>query len=387
MGNARAYAATLATLEARRALALTAALAATGGNLMQRIRRLTMESRSSQPSVAPAFSAALLLVIFAAALTALPAKLPKLRHAAAPARLAPAVAIPQEPAVKASKPYQKWLKEDVVYIITAEERAAFGKLTTDEEREEFIAEFWLRRGLPVKEEHYRRIAYANQHFSADIPGWKTDRGRIYITYGPPDEIDDHSSGGNYQRPAEEGSGTVSTYPFQQWRYRYIEGVGNNIIVEFVDRLSNGDFRMTTDPAEKEKTPVPYKKWINQDVAYIITSEERAAFQKLTADQERENFIEAFWKRRDPSPGTEENEYREEHYRRIAYVNELSTSISRRGFRGARRIWAACISSTDLRMLSRQWAPRQSPGPTGTSTASARTLLWYSRTRGEMANFA
>jgi GWxTD domain-containing protein len=327
MGNARAYAATLATLEARRALALTAALAATGGNLMQRIRRLTMESRSSQPSVAPAFSAALLLVIFAAALTALPAKLPKLWHAAAPARLAPAVAIPQEPAVKASKPYQKWLKEDVVYIITAEERAAFGKLTTDEEREEFIAEFWLRRGLPVKEEHYRRIAYANQHFSADIPGWKTDRGRIYITYGPPDEIDDHSSGGNYQRPAEEGSGTVSTYPFQQWRYRYIEGVGNNIIVEFVDRLSNGDFRMTTDPAEKEKTPVPYKKWINQDVAYIITSEERAAFQKLTADQERENFIEAFWKRRDPSPGTEENEYREEHYRRIAYVNEhFSTGI-------------------------------------------------------------
>ena len=102
-----------------------------------------------------------------------------------------------------------------------------------------------------KEEHYRRIAYANEHFASGIPGWKTDRGRIYITYGPPDEIEDHSSGGSYERPPEEGGGETSTYPFQQWRYRYIEGVGTNIIIEFVDPTMSGEFHMTMDPSEKD----------------------------------------------------------------------------------------------------------------------------------------
>ncbi len=102
-----------------------------------------------------------------------------------------------------------------------------------------------------KEEHYRRIAYANEHFASGIPGWKTDRGRIYITYGPPDEIEDHSSGGFYERPPEEGGGETSTFPFQQWRYRYIEGIGNNIIIEFVDPTMSGEFRMTMDPSEKD----------------------------------------------------------------------------------------------------------------------------------------
>jgi GWxTD domain-containing protein len=155
-------------------------------------------------------------------------------------------------------PYKKWLQEDVVYIITDEEKTAWKRLATDEEREQFIEQFWLRRDPTpdtaeneFKEEHYRRIAYANERFASGIPGWKADRGRIYITYGPPDEIEDHSSGGTYERPPEEGGGTTSTYPFQQWRYRYIEGVGTNIIIEFVDPTMSGEFRMTMDPSEKD----------------------------------------------------------------------------------------------------------------------------------------
>ena len=155
-------------------------------------------------------------------------------------------------------PYKKWLNEDVVYIITDEERQAFKRLNTDEEREQFIEQFWLRRDPTpdteeneFKEEHYRRIAYANEHYASGIPGWKTDRGRIYITYGPPDEIDSHPSGGSYERPIEEGGGETSTCPFEDWRYRYIEGIGNDVNIEFVDPTMTGEYHMTMDPTEKD----------------------------------------------------------------------------------------------------------------------------------------
>src|SRR6266581_373541 len=155
-------------------------------------------------------------------------------------------------------PYKKWLNEDVVYIITDEERQAWKRLATDEEREQFIEQFWLRRDPTpdtveneFKEEHYRRIAYTNENFASGIPGWKADRGRIYITYGPPDEKETHPSGGTYERPSEEGGGTTSTFPFETWRYRYIEGVGTDIIIEFVDPTMSGEYRMTMDPSEKD----------------------------------------------------------------------------------------------------------------------------------------
>jgi GWxTD domain-containing protein len=155
-------------------------------------------------------------------------------------------------------PFRKWLNEDVTYIITDEERTAFKRLSTDEEREQFIEQFWLRRDPTpdsteneYKEEHYRRIAYTNERFASGIPGWKTDRGRIYITFGPPDEIEDHPSGGSYQRPIEEGGGTTSTYPFAKWRYRWIENVGTDVIIEFVDPTMTGEYRMTMDPSEKD----------------------------------------------------------------------------------------------------------------------------------------
>src|ERR1700722_17257329 len=155
-------------------------------------------------------------------------------------------------------PYKQWLNEDVVYIISPSERQAFLQLETNEEREQFIEQFWLRRSatpdLPdndFKEEHYRRIAYANEHYASGIPGWKTDRGRMYIMWGPADEVESHPTGGTYDRPMEEGGGTTSTYPWETWRWRYLEGIGENVILEFVDPSGSGEFHMTMDPSEKD----------------------------------------------------------------------------------------------------------------------------------------
>ncbi|PYT69618.1 MAG: GWxTD domain-containing protein [Acidobacteria bacterium] len=154
--------------------------------------------------------------------------------------------------------YKQWLNEDVAYIITPEERNAFLQLETNEEREQFIEQFWLRRSsnpdLPdndFKEEHYRRIAYANEHFASGIPGWKTDRGRMYIMWGRPDEIESHPTGGTYDRPMEEGGGSTTTYPWETWRWRYLEGIGENIILEFVDPSGSGEYHLTMDPSEKD----------------------------------------------------------------------------------------------------------------------------------------
>ncbi len=155
-------------------------------------------------------------------------------------------------------PWKKWMNEDVVYIITDQEKTAFKRFKTDEEKQQFVESFWQRRDPTpdteeneYKEEHYRRIAYANDHYASGIPGWKADRGMIYIKYGPADEIESHPSGGSYQRPYEEGGGQTSTYPFEQWRYRYLDGIGTNIIIEFVDTTMTGEYHMSMDPTEKD----------------------------------------------------------------------------------------------------------------------------------------
>jgi len=154
--------------------------------------------------------------------------------------------------------YKKWLQQEVSYIITPEEEAAFKQLATDEERDNFIEQFWLRRDPTpdtveneFKEEHYRRIQYANERFAAGVPGWKTDRGMIYIKFGKPDEIESHPMGGPYQRPAEEGGGSTSTYPFEVWRYRYIPGIAQEVLIEFVDECGCGAYQMTADRSKKD----------------------------------------------------------------------------------------------------------------------------------------
>jgi GWxTD domain-containing protein len=179
-------------------------------------------------------------------------------------QLAPASPQKQEPKRKGKQEgtradyFKKWLNEDTVYIISDEEKSVFKNLQSEEEKESFIEQFWLRRDPDprtseneFKEEHYRRIVYANERYASGIPGWKTDRGRIYITFGPPAEIESHPSGGSYNREIYEGGGTTSTFPFERWRYRHIDGIGDDIEIEFVDKSMSGEYRMAMSPDEKD----------------------------------------------------------------------------------------------------------------------------------------
>ena len=234
-GDAYQYALALAALEETRWGASEPALAATGGNLVKRIHRLLYPMNKTNSTLTPLLSVGLLMMATSVALIAWQEKAP-----------------PVLAQVTQQSPYVKWLNEEVVYIITDPERAAFQQLTTDDERSQFIQQFWLRRdptpGTPeneFKEEHYRRIAYANDHFSTQtgMAGWKTDRGRIYIHFGPPDELETHPAG---DRP----------FPFERWRYRWIQNLGADVNMEFEDRTSNGEFRMTLDPAQAIRTSEP-----------------------------------------------------------------------------------------------------------------------------------
>jgi GWxTD domain-containing protein len=310
-GDPQEYAATLAALEEYRQTGKEPALAATGGNLMKRIRRLLKQPERPRAALTPVLSAGLIVLSMGLAM-AYQVKQTNVIGLGQPERNAPAVArksvvaampkaektvvllaqansqttaaperqrrstaelqafqtnqgtvtplSPEEHAALLRDPYAtKWLTQDVAYIITQEERAAFLNLTSDEEREHFVEQFWMRRdptpgtdSNEYKQEHYRRIAYTNQRFAdRTTSGWKTDRGRIYISFGPPDEIDSHPSGGKYTRPAEQGGGEAMVAPFEQWRYKWIQGVGENVVIEFVDLALNGEFHMTMDPREKE----------------------------------------------------------------------------------------------------------------------------------------
>ena len=130
----------------------------------------------------------------------------------------------------------------------------------NEEREQFIEAFWQRRDPTpdtveneFKEEHYRRIAYANERFSSGIPGWRTDRGRMYIMWGPPDQLESHTQGELYNRPMQEGGGQTTTYAYEDWTYHCYgkRGSGQNITIEFVDPTGTGEISyITLDPGEK-----------------------------------------------------------------------------------------------------------------------------------------
>ena len=257
-GDRFAYAAALTALEQNRGAVREAVLAATGGSLVKRVRRLLVQPEGPRATLTPVFSAAILTTTLATVMAAWQSPAPP-RPPAPPVPPSPSVPVrllaqaQQAPSpAPAAAPYTKWVTEDVAYIIRDDERAAFKRLQSDPEREHFIEQFWLRRdptpGTPeneFKEEHYRRIAYANEHFSAGIPGWKTDRGRIYITYGPPDEKESHPAGN-----------ATSAVPNEQWLYHLIAGVGTNVIIEFVDPDKTGEYRMTMDPNEKDADAPP-----------------------------------------------------------------------------------------------------------------------------------
>jgi GWxTD domain-containing protein len=226
-GDAREYAVALAALEQTRWGASEIALAATGGNLVKRIRRLLIPTQGPSSALTPFVAAGILMITAAVGLTAWQAQAP-------------------QPAQKAeASPYTRWLQEDVAYIILPEERAAFLDLKTDDQRAAFVEQFWKHRDPTpdtpeneFKDEHYRRIAYSNLRFptATGKAGWKTDLGRIYIRFGPPDEIDDHSTGD-----------TAAKVPYIEWTYRWIEDIGTNVKMEFVDPSRTNDFQMTRDP--------------------------------------------------------------------------------------------------------------------------------------------
>lgn len=155
------------------------------------------------------------------------------------------------------KAYVEWIN-DVDPILTQSERDAWKKLATDDEREKFIEDFWHSRDRDpdteeneFKEQFYERIAYANEHFSSGKPGRMTDRGRIYIKFGKPDEIESHPAGGIYERPSWEGGGSTSTYPFEKWFYRHLPNVSSGVELEFVDPTGSGEYRLARNPDEKD----------------------------------------------------------------------------------------------------------------------------------------
>ncbi|HEX4543697.1 MAG TPA: GWxTD domain-containing protein [Candidatus Acidoferrum sp.] len=157
-----------------------------------------------------------------------------------------------------AEPDKNWIENEVPDIITEAERRAFRELGTEEEREQFIEIFWNNRNPgpesptnAFKEEHYRRLAYADEHFASGISGRKTDRGRIYIIWGPPDEIDSHPTGGTYERSPQQGGGSSTAYAWELWRYRRLEGIGENVEIEFVDPSGSGEYHITSDPCEKD----------------------------------------------------------------------------------------------------------------------------------------
>ena len=273
--SARTYAAALAALEEHRSSRAQLAIAATGGSLVKRIRRVLDQPETAASRVAPILSAALIIsIVTAGFLTARPHVAAESKPIRSVAPVRSPTAPPREPIVaqrggqrnsfppevRIQEFYQRWLDEDVAYIISNEERMAFSSLRTDPERDAFMEQFWRRRDPTpgtleneFKKEHYLRIGYANGKFmSASRAGWQTDRGRIYIQFGPPHEIESHPSGGTYNRPVEQGGGTTRTFPFEIWRYRYIQGIGNDVLIEFTDPTGTGEFTQTVDPAAKRE---------------------------------------------------------------------------------------------------------------------------------------
>jgi GWxTD domain-containing protein len=249
-GHVHNYAVALAALEQNRVERAWAApdtgIAGTGGNLMKRIQRLLYPPKDPSGFWAPALASVVLVASASMLLAAW--------HTSPDSGLTS-----QQTVNRAESPWETWLTEGVPYIVTDQERTAFNRLKTDEERQHFVEAFWARRNPKpgaaeneFKKEYYRRIAYATQHYQAgSLPGWRTDRGRIYITYGPPDEIEAHPRRGVYTRPAWEGGGTAVACPFEDWRYPHFQGVGS-LVIEFVDPSSSGQYRVTLDPKQEYK---------------------------------------------------------------------------------------------------------------------------------------
>jgi GWxTD domain-containing protein len=260
-GNAREYAAALYTVEQHRSRVPQAALAATGGSLTRRIRRLLGKPDARDLSL-PVFPSALLLVSLAVALAAWQPAQPQepvavrravtglekddfkayadeVQEAAKPQPAAPlrpaitthdvqySISDEEQAAFLHVVNFRQWMS-DTSFIITPEERTAFLRLTTDEERQKFVEQFWERRNPTpgaaanaFREEYYRRLAYAKAKYSVTAGDQVklNTMGRAYVRFGPPDQIEDHIYG--------------AQSPSQSWRYNYLEEFHSNAELQFV----------------------------------------------------------------------------------------------------------------------------------------------------------
>jgi GWxTD domain-containing protein len=151
--------------------------------------------------------------------------------------------------------YRRWVREDVAYIISTDERFAFTALESEAACDAFIERFWAQRGAAFRQEHARRLAYVNKHYSAAVPGWRTDRGRIYILYGPPDRIESHP-------------GSQESVAIEKWNYRHLPSIGDNITIEFIDRAGDGDYRMVYLPDPPSRAAMQQR----QDLAEVVREE-------------------------------------------------------------------------------------------------------------------
>ena len=174
----------------------------------------------------------------------------------------PAAGVQQKPPSKNEKPaeipaqYKKWVDEEALYIISDNERDVFKSLRTDDEREGFIRTFWRRRDpspeTPLnefREEHYRRLEWANRHYFEGKAGWRTDRGRAYIMFGPPDFFETNPGGG--RGFLFDPSGPTAEFPSEVWTYRSIPGLKERIgriDLIFVNYYNSGSYQLTTNPA-------------------------------------------------------------------------------------------------------------------------------------------
>ena len=328
------------------------------------------------------------------------------------------------------KPYQKWIDEDVRYLITDQERADFDKLATDRQRDKFVEAFWKRRDPcpgseenEFKAEHYRRLAYANEQFAASVPGWKTDRGRIYVIYGPPDQREQNPGQGDIDLPA--GTLDKGQYPSETWHYKFLHSLGRDVSFEFVDTCRCGRYELRNDPTQEWRPPkrkndreaprdayvgqswenwlaedvrwiitgkekkngtpgkvisnLPWQKWLSEDVLWIIHDNERAEFMGLKTDQQRDDFITSFWERRNPTPGSSENKFKEEHYQRIAYANlHFGTDAEPLGWRTDRGGTYIVYGPPDKVLHNPDWSPNHPEFP---QHCLPQSEVWYYESSG------
>jgi GWxTD domain-containing protein len=203
------------------------ALAAKGGTLVKHIRRL-LHPKRLKGACMPVLAGVILVATAAVGVA---------ERSHARLGLVP----PQRQARPTeSSPYKRWLNGPVSYIIRTREREAFDKLATGQERNMFIQQFWERRNpIPgsatnnFKEEFYRRVAYADEHFAEGYPGWKSDRGHMYIAYGPPDEI-------HFLPHAKP-------HPYADWLYAFIPGLGEHLTFRFEVPAGNDEYRLSSPP--------------------------------------------------------------------------------------------------------------------------------------------